>query len=407
MHGVTILNTNPTCGAWGYCLNINANWSPIGDPTDPFSADELQDQTVPSPDYKPRQAHCQTLNMDNSPNTNFDNCPTSHEDGQRISFVKCVTWQMGQDGLNAGKYGTVENSFVRVIDDAIKPWDSHGVYTNVTIWQLPLGWPINFGWWSWVQPDVNTVVEDIYVIHNHNWHTSGGWPETQSGQCTIGGIYGSGAVKSGYRLKNIFVETAASCAVGLEISKSAYSRHPTADGCVGNMVDMKIDGLFFDEEFKTGAGYDNFISGEASPCEGCTGDLSGSVVGLSISSLVAGRALARSDFVLPAEDTVPGLVFGEAVDPNPVDPDAYTVVAGKNAYVGHGASAEIDQDGVVVLGPQQCLERCAADWSCDCVVFESSDGRCWKRQGCNASAFDDDNAYDVYVRMWPEGAGPG
>ena len=60
--------------------------------------------------------------MDDSPNTNFENCPTSHADGASVSFVKCMTWQMGQDGIDAGKCGTVDSSFVRVIDDAIKPW---------------------------------------------------------------------------------------------------------------------------------------------------------------------------------------------------------------------------------------------------------------------------------------------
>ena len=107
--------------------------------------------------------------------------------------------------------------------------------------QLALGWPINFGWWNWNQPDIDTVVEDVHIIHNHNWQTSGGWPESPSGQCTIGGIYGSGAVKSGYSIKNVYVETAASCAIGLQISNSAYSRHPTvgyggeAVNCVGSI----------------------------------------------------------------------------------------------------------------------------------------------------------------------------
>ena len=63
VYGVTILNTNSDCGAWGYCLNFNANWTPIGDPTDVFGADELQSQANP-PSYKPRQAHCQQKNMD-------------------------------------------------------------------------------------------------------------------------------------------------------------------------------------------------------------------------------------------------------------------------------------------------------------------------------------------------------
>ncbi|GMI35654.1 hypothetical protein TeGR_g13029 [Tetraparma gracilis] len=398
VHGVTILNTNPKCGAWGYCLNINANWSPIGDPSDPFGADELQDQTTPAPSYKPRQAHCQLNNMDDSPNTDFSNCPTSHDDGQKVTFVKCLTWAMGQDGINAGKYGTVDNSFVRVIDDAIKPWDSYGVYTNVTIWQQALGWPINFGWWNWNQPDVNTEIEDIYVIHNHNWHTSGGWPESASGQCTIGGIYGSGAPKTGYKLKNIFVETAASCAVGLEISKSAYSRHPTVDGCVASISDMEIEGLFFDEPFKTGTGYNNFISGEASPYPACTGDLSGKVENVKISSSVAGAILSESDFTLPAPSTVPGLTFSAPTDPHPFP--AYALHAGKNAYVGAGVSLEIEEDGEITVNALQCAARCQSDWSCDCVVYQKSDGRCWKRQGCVPTLFDDDSSYDTYVRDW-------
>jgi hypothetical protein len=398
VHGLTIINTNPTCGAWGYCLNINANWSPLAEQGDPFDATELQNNDPP---FKYRRAHCQENNMDDSPNTDFSNCPTSHADGQSVTYVKCMTWQMGQDGINAGKFGSVENSFVRVIDDAIKPWDSHGRYTNITIWQQTLGWPINFGWWNWNQPDENTVVEDIYVIHNHNWWSSGGWPETKSGQCVIGGVYGSGAVKSGYTLKNIFVETAASCAVGLEISKQAYSRHPTVDGCVGSIKDFVIDGLFFDEPFLEGDGYDNFLKGAASGgAAACTGDLSGRVDGLTISSSVAGQKLDREDFVIEDEASVPGLTFGEAVDPHPVV--GYAKWAGRNAWAGMGAEAEIDAgDGVAVAGVAQCLERCHNDWSCDCAVFKQSEGLCWKRRGCGEKAsMDDDVEYDVYVRPW-------
>ena len=79
--------------------------------------------------------------------------------------------------------------------------------------------------------------------------------------------------------------------MGLEISKSAYSRHPTAAGCVGSIADMQIDGLFFDEDFKTGSGYGNYISGEASPYSSCsTKQLAGEVRNLTISSSVAGES---------------------------------------------------------------------------------------------------------------------
>ncbi len=393
--GLTLLNTNPTCGLFGYCLNINANWSPLTTSNQPFDPYELQ---VRNPPYSFQQAHCQENNMDDSPNTDFTNCPTSRDDGQHVSYVKCMTWQLGHDGLNAGKWGTIEKSFVRTVDDAIKPWDSHGIYKDITIWQLALGWPINFGWWNWNQPDVGTIVDSIYVIHNHNWITSPNWPATASGQCTVGGIYGSGALKSGYRLSNIFVETAASCAVGLEISDNAYSKHLTEDGCVANIVDTRIDGMYFDEPFYKTGGYTNYLSGEKNPKNNCSGDYAGEIKDMVISGSVAGRPLSKADFVVH-DNTVPGLKFeSPPPDPHPSAP-YYQKYERSNAYQGVGAGAEIGE-GVEVFSSTQCLDRCQADWSCDCVVYSPSESTCWKRKNCQPSAFDADPGYDVYLRLW-------
>jgi len=306
---------------------------------------------------------------------------------------------MGRDGLNAGKWGTVEKSFVRTIDDGIKPWDSHGIYKDITIWQLTLGWPINFGWWNWNQPDADTTLDSIYVIHNHNWVTSSGWPETESGQCVVGGVYGSGAVKSGYRLNNIFVETAASCAVGLELSKDAYSRHLTPEGCVGNMIDMKIQGMYFDEKFYQTGGYNNYLSGENDPRDGCDGDVSGKIENMVISGSVAGRPLKRSDFIVQ-KNTVTGLSFkNPPPDPHPSEPH-YKKYSGKNAFKGNGAGIEIDANGVEVVSWIQCLDRCQSDWTCDCVVYDPFDSMCWKRSQCEPAKFDSDQDYDVYLRQW-------
>ena len=170
--GLTLVNTFKECGEFGYALNINANWAPLAvSPADSlgvFEAGELQNGNPP---YKARPAHCQDFNMDDTPNSDFTNCPTSQDDGAKVSFVKAISWQMGQDGINAGKYATVTDSFVRVVDDAIKPWDSGARYERITVWQLGLGWPINLGWWGWTQNDVGTVVENIYLIHNQNWMT--------------------------------------------------------------------------------------------------------------------------------------------------------------------------------------------------------------------------------------------
>ena len=394
--GLTLVNTNPKCHAFGYCLNINANWSPLADPNNPFEAGELQGKDPP---YKFHRAHCQELNMDDTPNNDFSNCPTGRaveDGGNLVSSVKCISQQMGQDGLNAGKFGTVENSFVRVIDDALKPWDSGGLYKNIVIWQLTLGWPINFGWWNWgSKADEGTLIEDIYLIHNHNWVSSAAWPQTDSGQCVVGGVYGSGVVKSNYTLRNVYVETAASCAVGLEISNEAYSKHLTRQGCVGNIENTVIDGMYFDEEFfQYQGGYTNYISGEMNSAKGCKGSLSGKVNSITIAVDVAGKALSRSDFEVE-DETVSGLEFSPAPSEPLPQYDKYP-----NKRLPSGGT--INTQGFDVLSADQCMKKCQSDWSCNCVVFRRRDSKCWKNRNCVPSSFIDDQTKDVVAQITRE-----
>lgn len=214
--------------------------------------------------------------------------------------------------------------------------------------------------------------------------------------CVVGAMYGSGAIKKGYRLNNIFVETSISCAVGLQISKTAYNRHPTPEGCIGSILDTEINGIFFDEEFMSNTmNFDNYLSGEPNPEPGCTGDLAGRIEAFTVSGLVAGRALSVSDFNV--EGTVSGFAATGATDPHPIP--EYTLHAKKNAYSGNGAE-EYDADGAQVASSEQCMARCHRDWSCDCVVFHRSDSMCYKRRKCDASQFDSDSSYDVYIRPW-------
>lgn len=163
---------------------------------------------------------------------------------------------------------------------------------------------------------------------------SNDWPTTKSGQCVVGGVYGSSSVKSNYRVHNIFVETACSCAVGLEINKAAFSRHLTPDGCVGSIKNMSITNMFFDEEFFTAGATrtNNFLRGERNPGSLCTGDFEGKISDLTISGDVNGRALSRNDFIVPRKfvGTVPNLVFESVtVDPPPTTTSTSTTSTSK------------------------------------------------------------------------------
>ncbi|KAL7546254.1 hypothetical protein ACHAWF_012767 [Thalassiosira exigua] len=264
VHGLTIVNTNAGCAEFGYALNVNANWAPLQayEGREPvFEAGELQNADPP---YLPRKAHCQERHMDDAPNTDFSNCPTTREDGAEVSFVKAISWQMGQDGINAGKYGTVRDSFVRVVDDSLKPWDSE--------------------------------------LDDQRWLA----------RDEIGTVRRGGHLREQQRQERV-----PHTQVGLEINKAAYSRHLTPEGCVGSIKDAHITNLFFDEEFyQIGSRTNNFLRGERDPNPGCVGDYAGQISNMVISGKVNGRDLSVDDFVIPRKHagTVPGLVF-QTVDP--------------------------------------------------------------------------------------------
>jgi len=238
-------------------------------------------------------------------------------------------------------------------------------------------------------------VDTVHVIHNHNWVSSDTDPSGPSGQCTVGAVYGSGSVKRGLRLSNIFAETATSCAVGLQINKQAFNRHTTPSGCVGSIIDTRIDGIFFDEPFFLHqGGYTTYLGGEASPSSGCTGELSGRIDGFAVAGTVDGRPLASSDFTVPS-GTVSGVTVGTAVDPHPLP--TYTLYSGRNCDTSQGAVAELGS-GFAVSSATQCVRRCHSDWSCDCVVFDTAGSICFKKRGCDPTNFYASTGYDAYVR---------
>ena len=87
-----------------------------------------------------------------------------------------------------------------------------------------------------------------------------------------------------------------------------------------------------------------------------------------------------------------GISFEEvSADPHPVP--TYAEYAGKDA----SGSTEIGES-VTVATAARCVERCHADWSCDCVAFTTKNGKCSKRRGCDPAKFDDSKKTDVYVR---------
>ena len=88
--------------------------------------------------------------------------------------------------------------------------------------------------------------------------------------------------------------------------------------------------------------------------------------------------------------------------PLPIVPKNYNLYPSKNAYVGHGASKDIDNNPIVNQTVEQCTARCDSDASCSCVTYRYAatlgGGDCWKRAQCEPFGFDIDSEYNVYTK---------
>ena len=84
--------------------------------------------------------------------------------GAQIYNVKVMGWY-ASDGINAGPYGKVSFSFIRVNDDGVKPFYTGSDFNNLVISQMRNGWAIMLAWTTeGYQHDI--YVHDITIIHD-------------------------------------------------------------------------------------------------------------------------------------------------------------------------------------------------------------------------------------------------
>ena len=131
------------------------------------------------------------------------------------------------DGINAGQYGQVSFSFIRVNDDGVKPFYTGSDFSNLVIWQMHNGWAIMLAWLTDADQD-NIHVHDISIIHDDHYDCGSGcdfpvtppkwvsdmydpnpypWPYNINSQATIGADQGGSGMITNVRVEDITVET--------------------------------------------------------------------------------------------------------------------------------------------------------------------------------------------------------
>ena len=146
--------------------------------------------------------------------------------GAQIYNVKIMGWY-ASDGINAGPYGQVSFSFVRVNDDGVKPFYTGSDFNNLVISQMRNGWAIMLAWLTEEDQD-NIYVHDITIIHDDHYDCGSGcdfpvtppksvsdmydpnpypWPYNINSQATIGADQGGSGKITNVRVEDITIET--------------------------------------------------------------------------------------------------------------------------------------------------------------------------------------------------------
>jgi len=152
--------------------------------------------------------------------------------GAKIYSVKLMGWYWA-DGINAGQYGTVSFSFVKVNDDGIKPFYTGSEVENSVIWQQHNGWAIMLSWLTGADQD-NISVHDIWILHdghadcgaNCDFPVAGSTGNINS-QATIGAVHGGSAKITNVHLNRIYMETPVWRPFFLGIQKSDWGKDGT------------------------------------------------------------------------------------------------------------------------------------------------------------------------------------
>jgi hypothetical protein len=245
--------------------------------------------------------------------------------GNRIDNVKALsTWWYSTDGLYAGPWGEVSNSFVMVNDDSLKPMARYTKVRDCTVWQGDNGWSVMAGWNTGTEEN-GMSVQNVHVIHVGHWadgycypcndkhHSCSGGPSTtgpgrgycngafpsegfQGYRAVIGAIYGKPGGLSGVSLDNILVSGPYWRAVSLAAAWSLFGQDP-----VGSISDWMFGGqqpVVFEQPQKPGIRSKVWATGQGQR-DGAVFDIA--FPGLSIGNVTVTEANREEYFWLAKE----------------------------------------------------------------------------------------------------------
>jgi hypothetical protein len=81
-----------------------------------------------------------------------------------IDNVKLLSWHMRNDGIDVGEDSLVTHCFLKVNNDALKPYASRSKYLDNIVWQQAIGSPVQLSW-NLTRNVTGVVVSGLDIIH--------------------------------------------------------------------------------------------------------------------------------------------------------------------------------------------------------------------------------------------------
>ena len=143
-----------------------------------------------------------------------------------ISWVKAIAWGFSTDGYTGGAQSIIQNSFVKVNDDSIKPYATGTLVQNMVVWQMENGCAV-MGSWNLNDNQSYITARTIDIIKHER---TGYYYEPDSLLCFMHG--GSGYL-SNYLFEDIRVDIPGWAAIQLFVVSNIFA--DPVGGVLGNL----------------------------------------------------------------------------------------------------------------------------------------------------------------------------
>jgi len=149
-----------------------------------------------------------------------------------VRNVKMISWWFSTDGPYVGRDGLVEDCFIKVNDDALKPYESNTVIRDCVIWQLENGAPFQI---SWNMPTDNSgfLVKNIDIIRMEH-------RTEQINLAAFDAVHGGSGHMSDYLFEDIRIENADWRLFYLTLAKHEFAPRDGEMGQISNLTFRNI-----------------------------------------------------------------------------------------------------------------------------------------------------------------------